>query len=64
MSRLWRINLLVAADDDATQQDVESLVHDLEWVGGCRDPENDPMFHSVEIIEGEVWPARQRKVKP
>lgn len=57
----WRINLLVEADDKATEADVKSLVSDLTWVGGCRDPENDPMFESVDILEMKITKGFKRK---
>jgi len=59
MPKLWRITLLVEANEDATQEDIEEFVHDLEWSGGCRDPDNDPMFDSVEIVEKTVARGRQ-----
>jgi hypothetical protein len=57
----WRVNLLIEADDEATKQDIEQFLYDLEWVGGCRDPDTDPMFDSVKIIEGSVTRGRQSK---
>lgn len=57
----WRVNLLIEAEDDATKQDIEEFLYDLEWVGGCRDPDTDPMFSSVKIIESRVSRGRKGK---
>jgi len=57
----WRINLLIEADNKATQKDIEAFIYDLEWVGGCRDPDNDPMFSSVKIIEKIITKGRKLK---
>lgn len=39
--------MTVHAASDATAETVKSLIHDLSWVGGCRDPESDPGFESL-----------------
>ena len=39
--------MVVHAVEDATSADVKSLIYDLAWVGGCRDPDTDPAFYSM-----------------
>jgi hypothetical protein len=59
------LTLRIRASPDTTRQDVIDFAHDLEWVGGCRDPDNDPFFSSVTIRSGScrVIPKHARKVK-
>lgn len=56
---IFRINLLVEAPEGADAEDVSDFLEDLTWVGGCRDPDNDPMFSSVEILEKKVSRGRR-----
>lgn len=50
----YRVSILLEPRDPrATQEDIESLIHDLSWVGGCRHPD-DPAFESLEVLEVEV----------
>lgn len=55
----WRVTLLIEADDEADQVDIENFLDDLEWVGGCRDPDHDPMFGSVDILEKKITKGRR-----
>lgn len=57
----WRVTLLIEAEDAATKEEIEDFLEDLTWVGGCRDPENDPLFSSVEILEKKVTRGRKSK---
>lgn len=59
----WRVNLLIEADNNADIYDIEQFLYDLEWVGGCRDPDNDPMFSSVKVLDSKVTRGYQRKIK-
>ena len=45
--RAYQITMTVHAAADATVDTIKSLVRDLEWVGGCRDPHNDPAFDGM-----------------
>ena len=56
----FRVSLLLDVSDDATLADVLAYVYDLEWVGGNRDPENDPMFYSATVVEAAVTRGRAR----
>lgn len=40
--------------DAATDADLSSFLLDLEWVGGCRDPDRDPLFESIRIKEVKI----------
>lgn len=46
-TRAYQVTMTVHAAEDATKDTVKSLVQDLSWVGGCRDPETDPGFKSM-----------------
>lgn len=59
----WRVNLLIEADDEADKDDILNFLDDLEWVGGCRDPDNDPMFSSVNVLEKKVTRGRSNHDK-
>lgn len=58
MPNLFRVHLLVDADENATIEDVKEYMYNLQWIGGCRDPDNDPMFNSVEVLENKVTKGR------
>ena len=60
MANKVRLNLLVEAPEGATLEEVLAFVHDLEWCGGCRDPENDVMFESLTILEGKATKGRSK----
>lgn len=47
-TRAYEVTMIVHAAPDATAVDAVSLIHDLTWVGGCRDPENDPAFDGLK----------------
>lgn len=49
--------MVVYARSDATVETVKSLLRDLGWVGGCRDPE-DPAFESLDVIAPKVSRAK------
>lgn len=61
MTNLMRVNMLLEVPDGADMDDVEVFLYDLEWVGGNRDPDNDPMFESVKIISLDIARGRRRK---
>jgi hypothetical protein len=45
----------------ATLDEVENFAFDLEWVGGCRDPDEDPLFESVTVVWSHARLKRERK---
>ena len=45
--RAYQVTMIVHAAENATTGSVRSLIEDLSWVGGCRDPETDPAFESM-----------------
>lgn len=53
------VKLTVLAPVGATVQDVEDYVYDLEWAGGCRNPEEDLMFDSLHVENVTVRRARK-----
>lgn len=47
--------------DDATMEEILAFFQDLEWVGGCRHPYEDPLFDSFDKVKAErATPARVR----
>lgn len=58
----WHAHILIDAPDDATKDDIDSFLYDLEWVGGCRDPDNDPMSDSVKVLHIRLTKARKWRV--
>ncbi len=46
-TRAYQVTMTVHVNEDARIFDVRSLLEDLTWVGGCRDPETDPGFYSL-----------------
>ena len=52
--RAYEVRMIVHAAPNATVESVRSLMHDLSWVGGCRDPDEDPAFDSMEPSKIEI----------
>lgn len=56
--RAYTVSMFVYAPADATIETVRSLLMDLQWVGGCRDPENDPAFDSLKVGHVQISRAK------
>ncbi len=56
-TRAYVVSMIVYADRDATVDDVKSLIYDLTWVGGCRDP-GSPAFDSLQPSKAKVSRAK------
>ena len=56
-TRAYTVTMTVHLVPWASIPDVHSLVHDLEWVGRCRDPEDAAFFC---LTPSEVKVSRQR----
>lgn len=63
-TRCYEVTMRVYADEDAVKSDVEALIHDLEWTGGCNEP-SDPRFYCLDVKNLRVRRARafDRKAK-
>jgi hypothetical protein len=48
--RRFIVQMEIIAPFDASIADVRDYLWDLEWAGGCRNPQDDPMFSSVGVI--------------
>jgi hypothetical protein len=46
--RAYEVTMIVHAAPDATTDTVLELIGDLTWVGGHRDPINDPAFEGLK----------------
>jgi len=57
--RRMRVTMTVVAPPGATLRDVDSFLYDLEWVGGCRHPQEDFMFESLRIESSTVRMLRR-----
>jgi hypothetical protein len=62
VGRVYRVTVdIVMCDGRAGLDDVEALIHDLTWVGGCRNPDDDPAFSSLEILGGTIVATRKKR---
>lgn len=57
--RAYQVILTVHAHRNANIDTVRSLIHDLEWVGGCRDPDS-PDFASLEVSAVKIHRAKEK----
>ena len=61
LMKKFRVTLLLEASPEATNEDVSDFLEALTWAGGCRDPDHDPMFDSVTILEKKVTRVGEEK---
>jgi hypothetical protein len=55
------VTLRIKANGAASSADIRDYLHDLEWAGGCRHPD-DPLFTSVTLAVVKVsQPQRKKK---
>lgn len=57
-TRAYEVSMIVYAAADADISSVKDVLNDLTWVGGCRDPENDPGFDG--LLPSKVQVKRRR----
>jgi hypothetical protein len=50
---------IIPGNKDQTDKMIMDYIYDLGWAGGCRHPDDDPMFDSVEVLR--VVRSRTRK---
>jgi hypothetical protein len=57
-TRAYTVTMTVYASQYATIDDVQSVIDDMSWVGGCRTPD-DPGFDGLVAKNVKVKRARQ-----
>lgn len=57
-TRAYTVTMTVWAAPDATVETIQSLVRDLDWVGGCRSPD-EPAFSSLSVSHLTVKRAKE-----
>lgn len=58
-TKAYTVTMTVRAPQDATAETIKSLIRDLEWVGGCRDPD-EPAFSSLTPTNINVKRAKEK----
>lgn len=50
-TKSFTVSFTAHCEEQVTKAELLAFVRDLEWSGGCRDPQNDPLFSSITMTK-------------